>query len=46
MSEKESAQDVIEAYRKRQQKAKRTPMVIIGVAVLLLIAGAAFLVFW
>lgn len=45
MTDKESAQNVIEAYRRRQQKARRAPL-IIGLAALLLIAGAALLVFW
>ncbi len=45
MSEKESAQDVIDSYRKRQQTAKRAPL-IIGVAVLLLIIGAAIIIYW
>jgi len=45
MSEKEDAQRVIEAYRKRQQSAKRAPL-IFGLAALLLIVGAAFLFYW
>ncbi len=45
MSDKESAQDVIEAYRKRQQAARRAPL-IIGLAALFLIVGAAILIFW
>jgi len=45
MSDKESAQNVIEAYRKRQQKARRAPL-IIGLAAFLVIAGAALLIFW
>ena len=38
MSERGSAQDVIEAYRKRQQKAKRAPL-IFGAAIVLVILG-------
>lgn len=45
MSDKDTAQSVIESYRKRQQAAQRAPL-IIGIAALLLIAGAAFLIFW
>lgn len=45
MSEKESAQSVIEAYRRKQKAARRAPLVI-GMAALLLIAGLAILVFW
>lgn len=45
MTDKESAQNVIEAYRKRQQKARRAPL-IIGLAAVLVIAGAALLIFW
>jgi len=45
MSDKESAQNVIDAYRKRQQAARRAPLVI-GVAALFIIVGAAFIIFW
>ncbi len=45
MSEKENAQKVIEAYRKQQQRAKKAPL-IFGVMAILLIAGAAFVIFW
>jgi LysM repeat protein len=45
MSEKESAQNVIESYRKRQQAARRAPL-LLGVTAVLLIAGAAILIFW
>jgi len=45
MTDRESAQNVIEAYRKRQKKARKAPLVI-GVAALLLILGAAFLAYW
>jgi LysM repeat protein len=45
MSDKDNAQNVIEAYRKRQQSAKRAP-IIIGIAAVILIVGAAVLIFW
>ncbi len=45
MSDKENAQNVIEAYRKKQQAARRAPL-IIGLAALFLIAGAGILIFW
>jgi LysM repeat protein len=45
MSEKESAQNVIDAYRKRQQAARRVP-VIFGISALLLVVGGAVLIFW
>jgi LysM repeat protein len=45
MSEKENAQKVIEAYRKQQQRAKKAPL-LFGVMALLLIVGAAFVIFW
>ncbi|MEW5867899.1 MAG: LysM peptidoglycan-binding domain-containing protein [Chloroflexota bacterium] len=46
MSDKESAQNVIDAYRRRQQKAQRAPKMMIGVAAFFLIIGAAILIFW
>jgi LysM repeat protein len=45
MSDKETAQNVIDSYRKRQQAAQRAPL-IIGLAALLLVIGAAILIFW
>lgn len=45
MSDKDTAQTVIDSYRKRQQAAKRAPL-ILGIAALLLIVGAAALIFW
>ena len=45
MTDKDSAQNVIEAYRKRQQKARQAPL-IIGIAAIFVIAGAALLIYW
>lgn len=45
MSDKENPQDVIKSYRKRQESAKRAPL-FFGLAALLLIVGAAFIIFW
>ena len=45
MSDKDNAQSVIDAYRKRQQAAKRAPL-IIGIAAFFLVVGAALLIFW
>ncbi len=46
MSEKqENPQNVIDSYRKRQQAAKRAPLVL-GLAALLLIVGVGALIFW
>ena len=45
MTDRESAQNVIEAYRKRQQKARKAPLVI-GVAAVFIVLGAAFLAYW
>ncbi len=46
MSDKqENPQNVIDSYRKRQQAAKRAPLVL-GAAALLLIVGAGALIFW
>jgi len=46
MKDKESAQSVIEAYRRRQQRSQRTGPIILIIAALLLIVGAAALIFW
>jgi LysM repeat protein len=46
MSEKESPQKIIEAHRKRQQMRQRTPMAVLIGAAILLIAGAAIIIFW
>ncbi len=46
MSEKESPQKVIEAHRKRQQMRQSTPVAVMVGAAILLIAGAAALIFW
>jgi LysM repeat protein len=45
MSEKENPQNVIEAYRKRQQTAQRAPL-IMGIAIALVVIGAAVIIFW
>jgi LysM repeat protein len=45
MSDKDNAQSVIDAYRKRQQAAQRAPL-IIGIAAFFLVVGAAILIFW
>ncbi len=45
MSDKDSAQNVIEAYRKRQQAAQRAPL-LIGLIILLLVAGVVLIVVW
>jgi LysM repeat protein len=45
MADKESPQHVIDSYRKRQQSARRAP-IIIGVAAGLLVVGVALLIFW
>jgi LysM repeat protein len=46
MSEKESPREVIDAYRKRQERAQKAPKIIFSIAAVVLIAGAAFLIFW
>lgn len=43
--EKEKAQDVITSYRKRQQAAQKAPL-ILGLSAVLLVIGAAVLIFW
>ncbi|MFC1879722.1 LysM peptidoglycan-binding domain-containing protein [Chloroflexota bacterium] len=45
MSNKDSAQNVIDAYRRRQERARRAPL-IFGIAALFLIIGAVVIVFW
>jgi len=45
MDEKDSAQNVISTYRKRQSLAHRAPL-IFGIAAVLLIIGAGILIFW
>jgi LysM repeat protein len=45
MSNKDSAQNVIESYRKRQSMAQRAPL-IFGISALLLILGAGAIIFW
>jgi len=46
MSDKDNPQDVIDGYRKRQERAQRTPMIVFGVAIVLLVIGAATVIFW
>lgn len=45
MSDKESPQNIIQAHRKRQQMGQKAPMIIMIVAAVLLVAGAAFIIF-
>jgi len=45
MSDKETPKDVIYSYRRRQENAKRAP-IIIGVAALFVVVGAGFVIFW
>ena len=45
MSDKDNPQDVIESYRKRQQTARRAPL-LIAIAAILLVIGAAVIIFW
>lgn len=45
MSEKETAQDVIESYRKRQKQAQKAPLMV-GIAAVLVLVGAAVVIFW
>jgi len=46
MSDKDSPQDVINAYRKRQERAQRTPVILFILFGVLVIVGGAFLIFW
>jgi LysM repeat protein len=46
MSDKENPQDVIDAYRKRQERSQRTPVVLFGLFAVLVIVGGALLIFW
>lgn len=46
MSDKESPQNVIDAYRKRQERAQRTPVVLFVLFAVLVVVGAALLIFW
>jgi len=45
MSDKESPQSVIEAHRKRQQRGQKAPAIIMGVAAVVLVVGAAIVIF-
>ena len=46
MSDKESPQKVIEAHRKRQQMRQKTPVAVMVGAAILIVVGAAALIFW
>ena len=46
MSDKESAQSVIEAYRKRQQMGQKAPMIIMIIAAIVIVVGGALLIFY
>jgi LysM repeat protein len=46
MAKQESPRDVLDSYRKRQQRSERAPMLILISAAVLLIAGAAIIIFW
>jgi LysM repeat protein len=46
MSEKESAQNVIDSYRKKRQRRTGKAPLIMGLAALLLVVGAGVLIFW
>lgn len=46
MSDKDSPQDVINAYRKRQERAQKTPVVLFVLFAVLVVVGAALLIFW
>jgi LysM repeat protein len=45
MNDKDSVQNVIESYRKRQKSARRAPLVVI-LSVILLVVGIGAIVFW
>ncbi len=45
MSEKESPQNVIDKYRKQQQRLRKAPLML-GIAAVLLVIIAGFLIFW
>ena len=46
MSDKESPQDIINAYRKRQERAQRMPVVLFILFAVLIVVGGAFVIFW
>lgn len=46
MAKPESPQEVIEAYRKRQQRSQRAPRLVLALAGILLVVGAGLIVFW
>ena len=46
MSDKDNPQDVIDSYRKRQERAQRTPVILFVLFALLVIVGGGLLIFW
>jgi LysM repeat protein len=46
MSNKESPQEVINAYRKQQERAQRTPVILFVLFAVLIVVGGALLIFW
>jgi LysM repeat protein len=46
MSDNDNPQDVIDAYRKRQERAQHTPVLLFVLFAVLVIVGAALLIFW
>lgn len=46
MSDKESPQEIINAYRKRQERAQRMPVVLFVLFAVLVVVGGALLIFW
>ncbi len=46
MSDKEDPQSVIEAYRRRQQRSQKAPMIMMIIAGLVIVAGAGLLIFY
>ena len=46
MSDKDNPQDVIDSYRKRQERAQRTPVILFVLFAVLVIVGGGLLIFW
>ncbi len=46
MAKQESPKDVIDSYRKRQQRSDKTSTLIFSIAGILLIVGAGLIIFW